>query len=91
MVVVFSSASILLNRSFCVNRTCLRDTGFIIHLFFLYLSGLSSPPPTSLHTDSLGISLPNDLSLYPVFLNTYATFSLQGMVRLEVPSELRRY
>lgn len=88
MVVVFSSASILPNRSFCVNRTCLRDTGFIIHLFFLYLSGLSSPPPIlPAHTDSLGISLPNDLSRHPVFLNTYAAFSLQGMVRLEVPSE----
>lgn len=44
MVAAFSSKSIPQNPSLCVNKTCLRDNGLIIHLFFLHLSGLSSPP-----------------------------------------------
>lgn len=75
-VVVFSRPSIPLNGLLCVNRTCLRDAGFVIHLLFLgpIRPGLPSLLPSTHATHAVAVSLPNNFSLNPLLWSANTVF-----------------
>lgn len=76
-MVVFSRPSIPLNRLLRVNRTCLRDAGFVIHLLFLgpIRPGLPSLLPLTQSTHTAAVSLPKKFSLNPLLWSANTVFS----------------